>query len=105
MLGVKCGFMQGVSLPHPSLSLGHPEHKGSSNEDFLCKNGNCEILKPLIISPSLSRMQNFVCRVFLLLALNVTVTSKVMWELFSGTVEACKVTGIQSCSLCEGNRD
>lgn len=59
----------------------------------------------MIIPPSLSRTQNyFACRVFLLLALNVTVTSKVMWELFSGTIGACKVTGIQSCSLREGNR-
>lgn len=63
------------------------------------------VCEEMIILPSLSRTQNFVCRVFLLLALNVTVTSKVMWELFSGTVEACKVTGIQSCSLREGNRD
>jgi len=31
--------------------------------------------------------------------------SKVMWELFSGTIDACKVTGAQSWSQGEGNRD
>lgn len=59
----------------------------------------------MIIVPPLSSTRNFVCGVFLLLALNVTVTSEVMWELFSGIIEACEVTGMQSCSLREGNGD
>lgn len=108
MLGVKRGFMPEVSLHAHHCLWDILSMRETKMRIFYAK---MEIFKflslydKMTIPSSLTRTQNFVCRAFLLLAFNVVVTSKVMWELFSGTTEACKITGIQSCSLREGKGD